>query len=127
MPDYVVRRLTEALNRRRQAVNGSRVLLLGLAYKANTGDDRESPAVVVAERLLGLGAEVRVADPHVVADHVQGSVERVQVTAEELAAADAVILLTDHDAFDMDLVRTHARYVLDTRRRVPPGENVEYL
>mgnify|MGYP000309458466 CR=1 FL=1 len=127
MPDYVVRRLTEALNRRRQAVNGSRILLLGLAYKANTGDDRESPAVVVAERLLGLGAEVRVADPFVGSDHVNGSVERVDVTPEELAAADAVILLTDHDAFDMDLVRTHARYVLDTRRRVPAAEHVEYL
>jgi UDP-N-acetyl-D-glucosamine dehydrogenase len=127
MPDYVVRRLTEALNRRRQAVNGSRILLLGLAYKANTGDDRESPAVVVAERLLGLGAEVRVADPHVVADHVHGSVERVELTPEEVAAADAVILLTDHDAFDMETVRTHARYVLDTRRRLPAGDNVEYL
>src|ERR671919_2757816 len=74
MPDYVVRRVTEALNRRRQPVNGSRILLLGLAYKRNTGDDRESPAVVVAERLLGLGAEVRVADPHVVVDHINGSV-----------------------------------------------------
>jgi UDP-N-acetyl-D-glucosamine dehydrogenase len=127
MPDYVVRRLTVALNRRRQAVNGSRVLLLGLAYKRNTGDDRESPAVVVAERLLALGAEVRVADPHVVQDHIDGHVERVEVSAEELLAADAVILLTDHDAFDLEAVRTHARYVLDTRRRLPPGERVEYL
>jgi len=96
MPDYVVRRLVVALNRTRQAVNGSRVLLLGLAYKANTGDDRESPAVVVAERLLAL-------------------------------AADAVILLTDHDEFDLAAVRTHARYVLDTRRRLEPGETVEFL
>ncbi len=127
MPDYVVRRLTEALNRRRQAVNGSRILLLGLAYKANTGDDRESPAVVVAERLLGLGAEVRVADPHVGADHINGQVERVEVTPGELEAADAVVLLTDHDAFDLEAVRTHARYVLDTRRRVAPGDGVEYL
>ncbi|HET7721586.1 MAG TPA: nucleotide sugar dehydrogenase [Acidimicrobiales bacterium] len=127
MPDYVVRRLTEALNRRRQAVNGSRILLLGLAYKANTGDDRESPAVVVAERLLGLGAEVRVVDPFVGSDHVHGSVERVDATPEELVAADAVILLTDHDAFDLAMVRTHARYVLDTRRRVGPAEHVEYL
>jgi UDP-N-acetyl-D-glucosamine dehydrogenase len=127
MPDYVVRRVTEALNRRRLAVNGSRMLLMGLAYKRNTGDDRESPAVVVAERLLGLGAEVRVADPHVVADHVAGRVERVDVTPEELAAADAVVVLTDHDAFDLEMVRAHARYVLDTRRRVPAGDNVEYL
>jgi UDP-N-acetyl-D-glucosamine dehydrogenase len=127
MPDYVVQRITEALNRRRLAVNGSRILLLGLAYKANTGDDRESPAVVVAERLLGLGAEVRVADPHVLSDHIDGDVERVEVTVDELVAADAVVLLTDHDAFDLDAVRTHARYVLDTRRRVAAGEGVEYL
>ena len=127
MPDYVVRRLVVALNRRRQAVNGSRILLLGLAYKRNTGDDRESPAVVVAERLLTLGAEVRVADPHVRQDHVHGPVVRVEVTEEELSSADAVILLTDHDAFDLESVRAHARYVLDTRRRLLPGERVEYL
>jgi len=127
MPDYVVRRVTIALNRRRQAVNGSRILLLGLSYKANTGDDRESPAVVVAERLLTLGADVRVADPHVLADHVHGNVERVDVSPEELAAADAVVLLTDHDAFDLDAVRTHARFVLDTRRRLAPAEHVEFL
>ncbi|MGH9265545.1 MAG: nucleotide sugar dehydrogenase [Acidimicrobiales bacterium] len=127
MPDYVVRRLVVALNRRRQAVNGSRILLLGLAYKRNTGDDRESPAVVVAERLLVMGADVRVADPHVRQDHVHGRVERVDLTPEELSAADAVVLLTDHDAFDLEAVRTHARYVLDTRRRLLPGERVEYL
>jgi UDP-N-acetyl-D-glucosamine dehydrogenase len=127
MPDYVVRRVTEGLNRKRQAVNGSRILLLGLAYKANTGDDRESPAVVVAERLVGLGAKVRVADPHVVNDHVDGRVERVEVTAEELATADAVVLLTDHDAFDLEVVRAHARYVLDTRHRLAPAEHVEFL
>ncbi len=119
MPDYVVRRLVVALNRKRQAVNGSRILLLGLAYKANTGDDRESPAVVVAERLL--------ADPHVSHDHVQGHVERVDVTSEELAAADAVILLTDHAEFDLAAARTHARYVLDARHRLEPGDTVEFL
>jgi len=54
-------------------------------------------------------------------------VERAQVTAEEVAAADAVILLTDHDDFDLDLVRTHAHYVLDTRHRIAPGETVEFL
>ena len=127
MPDYVVRRLIVGLNRRRQAVNGSRVLLLGLAYKRNSGDDRESPALVVAERLLSLGADVRVADPHVLEDHLDGHVRRVEATAEEVAAADAVILLTDHDAFDLEAVAAHARYVLDTRHRLAPGEGVEYL
>ncbi len=127
MPDYVVRRLTEALNRRRLAVNGSRILLLGLAYKANSGDARESPAAVVAERLTALGADVGVADPHVSEDHAAGTLRRAQATAEELSQADAVVLLTDHDAFDLEVVRTHARYVLDTRRRIAAGEGVEYL
>jgi UDP-N-acetyl-D-glucosamine dehydrogenase len=77
--------------------------------------------------LLALGAEVRIADPHVSQDHVHGRVERVEVTPEELSAADAVIVLTDHDAFDLDAVRAHAGYVLDTRRRVAPGDHIEYL
>ena len=70
---------------------------------------------------------MRVADPHVLHDHINGDVLRVEVTPEELVAADAVVLLTDHDAFDLAVVRKHARYVLDTRRRVPPGEGVEFL
>jgi UDP-N-acetyl-D-glucosamine dehydrogenase len=128
MPDYVVRRLTDAFNRRRRAVNGSRVLLLGLAYKKNTGDARESPAVRVAELLLQLGAEVSAADPHVVEEirTLGDRVTRVDVTAETVAAADAVVLLSDHDAFDYDLVRTHAKYVLDTRRRMQ-GANVDVI
>ncbi len=127
MPDFVVQRLVLALNRQQRAVNGSRILLLGLAYKANTSDDRQSPALVVADRLLALGAEVRVADPHVVEDHTDGRVQRVVASAEELAAADAVILLADHDAFDLDLVFDSARFVLDTRHRVRAGPHVEYL
>jgi UDP-N-acetyl-D-glucosamine dehydrogenase len=127
MPDYVVRRLVGALNQRRKPVNGSTVLLLGLAYKKNSGDARESPARRVASLLLDMGAEVRAADPHVVEDgHVDRRVMRVAVTEEQLAAADAVILLADHDAFDLGLVVQHAGYVLDTRHRVT-GPNVESL
>jgi UDP-N-acetyl-D-glucosamine dehydrogenase len=126
MPDYVVRRLVTGLNRRRMAVNGSRILLLGLAYKRNTGDARESPSDAVAQRLLALGADVRAADPHVVEEHVDPRVLRVDASPEELAAADAVVLLTDHDAFDLDAVVSHARYVLDTRHRIA-GAQVEHL
>ena len=92
MPDHVVRRITMALNARRCAVNGSRILLLGLAYKKNTGDARESPAVRVAQLLASMGAEVRGADPHTVeATPVDGLARRVEVTPEELASADAVV------------------------------------
>jgi UDP-N-acetyl-D-glucosamine dehydrogenase len=127
MPEYVVRRAMEALNRERKAVNGSRILLLGLAYKKNTGDARESPAVAIADRLLALGADVRAADPHVVEDHVDRRVVRVDATADEIAAAELVILLTDHTAFDLDLVRANSRLVLDTRSAVGAAPHVGTL
>lgn len=127
MPDYVARRLVAALNTRRKAVNGSTILLLGLAYKKNSGDARESPARRVAALLLDMGAEVRAADPHVIEDaHVDSRVTRVELTPEQVAAADAVVLLADHDAFDVDLVVQHATYVLDTRRRLT-GPTVESI
>jgi UDP-N-acetyl-D-glucosamine dehydrogenase len=127
MPDYVVRRLMMAFNTRRRPVNGSRILLLGLAYKKNTGDARESPAVRVAQLLKAMGADVRAADPHVVETAVvDAMVARVEPTAEEISSADAVVLLTDHDAFDVEDISKRARYVLDCRR-VLSGENVETL
>lgn len=126
MPDYVVRRLMLMLNDLGKAVNGSRLLLLGIAYKKNTGDARESPAARIAGLLVGLGAEVRVADPHVVEAHVPDGIVRVDMTANEVQSADVVILLTDHDAFDLSLLAT-APKVLDTRHRVPKKEGVVYL
>jgi len=125
MPDYVVSRLTVALNRAHKAVNGSRVLLLGLSYKKNTGDARESPAMVVADRLLALGAEVRAADPYVLSEQVDRRISLVDVSDDDVQAADAVVVLTDHDAFDYEAL-ARARYVLDTRNRLK-GDNVERL
>jgi UDP-N-acetyl-D-glucosamine dehydrogenase len=125
MPDYVVRRLVVAFNGRGKAIKGSRVLLLGLAYKADTGDAREAPGSIIAERLAALGADVRVADPHLAHD-AAGPFTIVELDAEELTAADGVVLVTDHSAFDYDLVTRHADYVLDTRGRLE-GTNVERL
>jgi UDP-N-acetyl-D-glucosamine dehydrogenase len=126
MPDYVVRRLVYALNKNRKSINGSSILLLGLAYKKNTGDARESAAMVVADRLLELGATVRAVDPHVLAEQVDTRIRLVELDREEIARADAVVLLIDHDAFDLGIVETSARYVLDTRNRLHRG-NVEKL
>ena len=127
MPDYVVRRLMEALNRRGLTVNDARILLLGLAYKRNTGDGRESPARRVIELLLALGADIRAVDPHISEAHVDPRVVRVGLTVDELDQADAVVLLTDHDSFDFDLITRRARYVLDCRRCLIPSSNVEVL
>ncbi len=127
MPDYVVRRLVKALNERRRPVNGSRILLLGLAYKKNTGDARESPAIRVALLLAGMGADIRAADPHVLeAPAIDPVVARVELTPEEISRADAVVLLTDHDAFGAAEIVANAAFVLDCRR-VLAGGNVETL
>ena len=127
MPDYIVHRLLAALNKRGRPMRGSRILLLGLAYKKNAGDTRKSPAIRVAELLLRMGAEVRAADPLVTEPTViDPAVARVDATPEEITAADIVVLLTDHDVFTPADVGRHARYVLDCRR-VLSGRNVEVL
>ena len=126
MPDYLVNRLVLGLNRRKLAVNGSRMLLLGLAYKRNTSDVRESPTLAVADRLLTMGAEVRVADPHVVEDVLDRRLTRVDLTEKEVDRADAVVVLVDHDAFDLTMVGRRASYVFDSRQCVS-GDQVEHL
>jgi UDP-N-acetyl-D-glucosamine dehydrogenase len=126
MPDYVVRRMLLAFNKRSLSLNGARVLVLGLAYKANSGDARQSPAVPVIENLLELGAIVRLADPHAGASPLDDRVTRVEGTVEEAGAADGVLLLTDHDAFDLPAIAAAARYMLDTRHGAA-GPTVEYL
>jgi UDP-N-acetyl-D-glucosamine dehydrogenase len=84
--------------------------------------------VRVAQLLKGLGAKVRAADPHVVeAGVVDALVERVELTRQEIEAADAVLLLTEHDAFDVAEVTAHAQFLLDCRRVAPAGPNVETL
>lgn len=126
MPDHVVHRLTLALNKRRKSINGSRVLVLGLSYKKNAGDCRESPAIEVARALSKLGAEVRAADPYVDSLLVPGEFEIVEPTSRELSQADAVVILTDHDCVDYEQVQREGSFVLDTRNRCR-GANVERL
>ncbi|MBH5334924.1 nucleotide sugar dehydrogenase [Streptomyces pactum] len=127
MPEYVVRRLTRGLDRRRQTVTGARILMLGLAYKANTGDVRESPALPIARMFIEAGATVRVADPHVTESPDIPGLTRVDLTAEELRQAHAVLVVTDHDAFDYGLVAAEARYVFDCRHRIAPAAHIESL
>jgi UDP-N-acetyl-D-glucosamine dehydrogenase len=118
MPDYVVQRVSEHLNTDRKAVNGSRIVLLGLAYKKNSRDARESPAIAVAERLHALGAELIGVDPLVEARHVPDYVRLVPTVDGHLDTADLVVVLTDHDVIDWAAVATVADRVLDTRNRL---------
>ena len=125
MPTYVVNRLVLALNERSLCVKGRDILLLGLSYKKNTGDARESPARTIASQLVSLGANVSAADPCLLEADVPAGVHLVDLTETELAKADAVVLLVDHDQFDLGAVADHG-LVLDCRR-VLSGPNVEVL
>jgi len=116
MPDYVHDRVAALLNRDRMAVNGSKILLLGLAYKAGTSDWRESPSVHVAERLAASGAEITFCDPYIPEVNVKGvSYPLVPFCDEELAAADVVVVLVDHPEFDPAAIAAGARRVFDTK------------
>jgi UDP-N-acetyl-D-glucosamine dehydrogenase len=126
MPAYIVQRIQNGLNARHKPVRGSRVLVLGLAYKKNSNDARETPSADVVRGLIDLGADVSVHDPHVGSHELDLVATRVALSAGLLASADAVVLLTDHDDIDYELVCAHARYVFDTRNRLP-GEHVEAL
>ncbi len=126
MPAYVVRRIAAHLNGRSLSVRGRRILLLGLAYKRNTGDARESPSRPIARQLVTLGADVRVADPHTDDDQTPAGTVRVEASPAEAAAADLVVLLVDHDAFALDDLAASASHVLDCRRRIT-GDHVEAL
>ncbi len=126
MPGYVVQRVQAGLNDRLKPVKGSRILVLGLAYKRNSNDARMTPASGVINGLLRLGAEVRVHDNHVGEFELDDVAPRVALTAEELESADAVVVLADHDDIDYQLVLDRADYVFDTRRRLA-GTGAEQL
>lgn len=119
MPHYVVDRLTTAMNDRGRAVRGSRVLVLGLAYKPDIDDTRESPSFELIDLLRRLGAEVEYSDPHVprtvpVRKHDLG-MKSVTINAENLVRFDAVVVSTNHSAFDYGLIARHSRLIVDTR------------
>ena len=119
MPEHVIGKLMHGLNSRRKSVAGSKILVLGLAYKPNVDDSRESPSAEIIDLLIGLDAEVSYSDPHLPSFPVMRNydidMESVSITAESLAGFDAVIIATNHDAFDYDLIKQHAELIIDAR------------
>ena len=129
MPDYVVAKVIEALNRQRKSLRGSRVLVLGIAYKRNVDDMRESPSVILMEKLRDLGAEVAYSDPHIpvfpkLREH-RFELESVPLTAKSIASYDCVLVATDHNKFDYELVKANAKLIVDSRGRyLEPAANI---
>ena len=126
MPDYIVRRIIAVLNEAQKPVNGSRILLLGLAYKKNTGDARESPATRIAKLLMTMGAGVSAVDSHIDRESLRLPIPLVALDQEHLTTSDLVVVLTDHDDVDYQFVETYAARLLDTRKRTT-GVRVQHL
>lgn len=119
MPEWVVTKITEALNDRRQSLKGSRILALGIAYKRDVDDMRESPSVLVMEILRARGVDIQYSDPHApvfprMREH-SFDLASIELTPENIASFDAVVVLTDHTSVDYDLVLEHAKLIVDTR------------
>lgn len=119
MPNWVLHKITDALNSREQAIKNSKILVLGIAYKRDVDDMRESPSIEILELLRQKGAEVAYSDPHVPifpamrAHHFD--LHSVPLTSETIAQYDCVVLATAHQAFDYDMIARHARLIVDTR------------
>jgi UDP-N-acetyl-D-glucosamine dehydrogenase len=125
MPVYVVQKVADALNEAGKPIKGSRILLLGVAYKADVHDTRESPSFEVMRQLLARGGRVSYCDPWVPSVELDGVLHSsVEWSAEELGQADCAVLLTGHRRFLEQPLWEHARLVVDTRNAVPDGDNV---
>lgn len=121
MPEWVVEKIADALNDREKSIRGSRILVLGIAYKKNVDDMRESPSVELMSLLQAKGAQIAYSDPHVPnfpkMRRYAFDLVSVDPTPEELASYDLVLLATDHDRFDYDTIEKHAKLIVDTRGR----------
>jgi len=126
MPHYVVSKVVDALNDQRKSVRGARVLLLGVAYKRDVGDVRESPALDIMKLLVDRGADLRYNDPYARTIAIDGGekYESVPLDGRELESADLVMIVTNHSAYDYEFIVSRSNRVLDTRnatRDVPGG------
>jgi UDP-N-acetyl-D-glucosamine dehydrogenase len=122
MPLYVINKVVNALNDDSKAVRGSRIVVLGVAYKRDVNDVRESPALDVIGLLREKGADVVYHDPYIPQIHLEGqtTLDRVAYSADLLATADCVVIITDHKAYDWQHVLDHSQLVVDTRHVTPP-------
>ena len=129
MPRFVVDKLADALNERGQALKGSKVLVLGITYKKNVDDMRESPAVELISRLVNKGAHVEYSDPYIPSfpkmRQYSFDLTSVELSRETLTDFDTVLLATDHEAFDYKLIATHSKLLIDTRGKFSePSSNI---
>ncbi|KIE18097.1 UDP-N-acetyl-D-glucosamine dehydrogenase [Smithella sp. SC_K08D17] len=121
MPEYTVSRLQQALNERGKSVKGSKIMVIGLAYKKDINDDRESPAYKIISLLIEMGANISYHDPYVpIMKHTRQwphapALKSQPLTGKKIAAQDAIIIITDHTTVDYQLIAKHAKLIVDSR------------
>ena len=128
MPEYVVSKVADGLNAQHKSLNGSAVLILGVAYKANIGDVRESPAFDIIDLLQEKGAHVCFHDPYVQKlDLGERIVERKELSADTVRLADCVVIVADHDAYDWSFILEHAGLIVDSRNAIKEHGNTRVV
>ena len=128
MPDQVITLVSDALNTRKKSINGSRILLLGIAYKKDIDDLRESPALTIYERLKKRGARLLFHDPYIPSFRTDdGVMTSVKLTTRLLKSVDCVVIVTDHSSIDYRAVVTHASLVVDTRNATSGIKNKKII
>jgi UDP-N-acetyl-D-glucosamine dehydrogenase len=119
IPYHVLHRISEALNAKKKSIKGSRILILGVAYKPDVDDMRESPAIKIIDLLLNMGADISYNDPHIPKfpklRKYNFDLKSVELTPRFISSMDCVVIVTNHSAYDYDFVVKHSKIVVDTR------------
>ena len=128
MPEWVIQKTADALNEHGKAVKGSKILILGLAYKKNVSDSREAPAFEIIAKLKAKGANVDYCDPHIPQfpkkRDYSFDMQSIEINKTNLSAYDCAILVTDHDDFDFEEITNYSNLIIDTRNRLAFAKNV---
>jgi UDP-N-acetyl-D-glucosamine dehydrogenase len=129
MPDYVISKIASGLNSTQKSISGSKILILGIAYKKNVDDMRESPSVMMMEKLRDLGAEVAYSDPHIpvfpkMREH-NFALSSVSLSKDVLTSYDCIVVATDHDSFDYEMIKKFSKLIVDSRGKyLLPANNI---
>lgn len=128
MPEYVVQKVSEALNNKKKSINGSNLIVLGLAYKKNVDDARESPSIELIKLLTNKGANVKFIDPYFEQfpdiRKYKLSIEKIDLNQENLVKSDCLIVATDHDCFDYELIKNFSELIIDTRGKYNTNDKI---
>lgn len=128
MPEFVISKVTSGLNGKKKSIMGSRILILGLAYKKNIDDMRESPSIYIMNKLGELGADVAYSDPYVpvfsMSNRQPSTLWSTPISKETLESYDCIVLATDHDIFDYQLIKDYSKLIVDCRGKYTPIDNL---